>query len=144
MLELNLSDNWIGPPGGRAIWDMLRENCFITILDVSNNPITSAPSTMLAFSEALKNNTQIVELNLSGTLLDDSACPYLAEVLINNTRLETLNLSHNRISEKGGAILAPSIAENAYLKNLDISWNLIRGKGAKALIDGIGVSRPFF
>ena len=32
ILELDLSDNWLGQKGGIAVCEMLKENCFITNL----------------------------------------------------------------------------------------------------------------
>jgi len=32
VLKLDVCDNWLGPQGGNAVCEMLKENCFITEL----------------------------------------------------------------------------------------------------------------
>lgn len=51
--------------GGLAIIDMLKENCYITHLDISNNNITSTGAYALA--DTLTANSTVVHCNLSGT-----------------------------------------------------------------------------
>jgi Ran GTPase-activating protein (RanGAP) involved in mRNA processing and transport len=76
-----VADNGIGPDGGIGLWDMLSENIFITHLDLSKNPLGSSAAYLSKMETAMIDNSQIIELNLSCTDLNDDAAPYLAKII---------------------------------------------------------------
>lgn len=59
-----MSYNGLGAEGGLAIIDMLKENCFISHIDLSNNHIGSAGAFGLA--EMLSFNNTVTHIDFSG------------------------------------------------------------------------------
>ena len=58
------------------------------------------------FAEALKENTAMTLLDLSGNIIGDEGCAALAEAMKETITLETAHLSENNIGDAGYAVLA--------------------------------------
>ncbi|KAH9525763.1 hypothetical protein Btru_002300 [Bulinus truncatus] len=132
--SLDLTDNWLGLDGGLSVCEMLKENCFIAELNLSDNNLNKCATQLC---EIIQKNDTLRKVNLSGNGLDDASAPHLANLILTTTKLESLNLSHNHLGEKSGLILGPAISENLCLKELDLSWNHLRRKGAIAVAVGV-------
>ena len=72
--EVDLSDNSLGDYGARAMAGMLKEN------------------------------STLVNLNLSGNNFTDRSVEHLGSAIITNTKLQHLDLSHNSLGEHAGSI----------------------------------------
>ncbi|XP_055861450.1 leucine-rich repeat-containing protein 74B-like isoform X1 [Biomphalaria glabrata] len=131
---LDLTDNWLGVDGGLALCEMLKENCFITDLNLSDNNLNKCAAQLC---EIIQKNDTLRKVNLSGNGFDDVSAIHLTNLILTTTKLESLNLSHNRLGEKAGLMLGPAISENLCLKELDLSWNHLRRKGAIAVAAGV-------
>ncbi len=83
--------------------------------------------------EALKGNSSLTELNLSGNNIGDHGATGLAGALKKNTSLRELNLFGNNIGDVGAAGLAGALDENSSLTWLDLSANKIGDDGTTAL-----------
>ncbi|XP_017306797.1 leucine-rich repeat-containing protein 74B isoform X2 [Ictalurus punctatus] len=136
--QLNLRDNGMEGEGGAAIADMLKENLYITEIDLSENRLGECG--IKALASMLLENTSLISLNLSGNHLDERAAKHLAPALTKNQHLQHLDLSHNRLGEAAGELLGAAVAENTGMKSLSLSWNCIRGKGAIALAKGLSAN----
>ncbi|CAL1544492.1 unnamed protein product [Lymnaea stagnalis] len=131
---LDLTDNWLGFEGGMAVCEMLKENCFITELNLSDNHLNKCAEHLC---QTIERNDTLRRVSLSGNGFDDITAQHIANMILTTTKLEYLNLSHNNLGEKSGLLLGPAISENLCLKELDLSWNHLRRKGAVAVAAGV-------
>merc|ERR1739848_74261 len=66
-----------------------------------NNIKNIAVKTLVDYAEALRNNTNLVELSMVSTRTNDTIACTLAESLRHNKTLKKLNLETNFVSQKG-------------------------------------------
>lgn len=80
-----------------------------------------------------QKSTRLIDLNLSGNDLA-LMIPPLTYVLRNNTNLLNLNLSNCNITYQGLSFLANALAENTCLQSLDISNNPLSGETDEGIL----------
>lgn len=107
---------------------LLNDPTLIT-LDLSGIYIGDAKE----FATALRINTTLTALNLSGYILGATRATELASALRENATLTTLNVSHNVLGPTGAAELASALRDNTTLMTLNLSYNVIGAAGAKEL-----------
>ncbi|KAL8613986.1 hypothetical protein ACOMHN_023221 [Nucella lapillus] len=134
ILTLDLTDNWLDYEGGLSVCDMLRENCFITDLNLSDNRLKTCAAELC---QTFMQNSTLKRLSLAGNDFDDRAAEYFAEFITAPSKVEYLDLSRNQLCEAAGLCLGPAISENVNIKELDLSWNHFRRKGAMAVAQGV-------
>ena len=98
-----------GPEGGDYIARLLRENFYISELDLAQNKIQSPGAQ--AISMTLIDNSSIKKLNLSWNELKNKDAVYLTEAIRVNQTLTWLDLSHNGFAEEAGLLFG----EGSYL-----------------------------
>ncbi|KAJ3443128.1 leucine rich repeat family protein [Anaeramoeba flamelloides] len=82
------------------------------------------PEGMIAFSEALKVNQTLTNLNLTWNQIgNEEGIQSLSEALKINHTLICLNLSRNQIGAEGMQALSESLKSNQNLTHLNLSWN---------------------
>ncbi|XP_077991353.1 uncharacterized protein LOC144445611 [Glandiceps talaboti] len=131
VVALDFEDNCIEGNGGKFISDMLKENCYITDLNLGMNKLGSIGAK--AVGNMLENNTTLRCVNLSGNGFGDKDAEPFTMALKSNYRLKELTLSHNQFSEVGGEFIGEAIASNDTIERLDLSWNHLRQKGSIAI-----------
>ncbi|KAH3743046.1 Protein tyrosine and serine/threonine kinase [Pelomyxa schiedti] len=94
----------------------LSENHFLTMLDLSNNRITTTEP----LAECLSRNRALTWLNLASNVIGDSAVP-LFRVLSQNRTLTYLNLGGLIIASQEGTTLTRYLSHNHTLLYLDLS-----------------------
>ncbi|XP_060118211.1 leucine-rich repeat-containing protein 74A [Heteronotia binoei] len=134
--HLELDDNWILGEGTTYLVQMLRENCYIQELNISNNHLDTEGAEAIC-RMFLDNISNIRAIQLAGNNFREEAAPYFSESLMGNYRVMELDLSHNEFAEKGGELLGQMLANNVSLEVLKLSWNHVRMKGAVALSAGL-------
>ncbi|KAJ7345027.1 hypothetical protein JRQ81_000977 [Phrynocephalus forsythii] len=134
--HLELEDNWILGEGTTYLVQMLRENCYIQEMNISNNNLNTdgAEAICRMFYHNISN---IRAIQLAGNNFREQSALYFSESLTANYRVMELDLSHNEFAEKGGEQLGQMLANNESLEILDLSWNHLRMKGAVALSAGL-------
>ena len=115
--------------------EALKSNTTLTELHVSGNGIGDAGAAGLA--EALKSNTTLTVLKIYGNDIGEAGAAGLAEALKSNTTLTVLNISGNGIGDAGAAGLAEALKSNTTLTELDIFHNLIGEAGAAGLAEAL-------
>ena len=80
-----------------------------------------------------------IDTNICVNLNDDDVI-VITEAIKDNNNLINLNLSGNHITKRGGYAIASMIKENKSLRIIDLSWNKIRDMGILAIIKAIQVS----
>jgi hypothetical protein len=104
----------------QVVLNQLKDN-EIEKLDLSHKGLTSHQITLLA--EALKTNTMLKMLELSGNQIGDAGAEKLADALKSNTALMELGLSSNQIGNVGADKLADALKSNTTLTKLDLNRN---------------------
>ena len=142
LTELNFSSHVIPS----KIWvDIMQETMQIATIQKLNIPSNGiSDDEAVIFSECLKTNTTLIELDMSGRgNITSKGTNAIAEALKVNNTLQKLNISYN-ISFTDGADGAIAFSEclktNTVLIELDISWNNIRHEGAIAIAEALKVN----
>ena len=97
---------------------------------LSNN--LRVPSFIHSLVEALKENTSITSLEITGSdqhgsrNVDDTVVALLAPALAQNTSITAINFSHNMISDIGVSSLVEALIENTSITTIDLSYNQLR------------------
>ncbi|XP_067260695.1 ribonuclease inhibitor-like isoform X6 [Chanodichthys erythropterus] len=91
-----------------------------------------------ALTSALRSNSHLRELNLTGNKIGDEGLTLLSDGLKDpHCKLETLRLSYCNITAEGCAALTSALRSNSHLRELDLSDNKIGGEGLTLLSDGL-------
>ena len=151
--ELNLSNNALGPEGGKAIAEALAGNAVLTTLNLARNYLCGLdekqgadsqldstsydPSGIIALAEALAGNAGLTELNVELNYIGPEGGKAIADALTKNKVLTNLNLANNDLSRKDDATgiqsLADALKSNQVLKSLNLFSNAIGIVGANAI-----------
>ncbi|KAG0050367.1 hypothetical protein BGZ90_007077, partial [Linnemannia elongata] len=87
LTTLDLRDNSIGPNGGQALSEALKNNSTLTTLDLGINSIGEHGTQ--ALSEALKTNSTLTTLKLRRNSIGENGAQALSEALKTNSTLTT-------------------------------------------------------
>jgi Ran GTPase-activating protein (RanGAP) involved in mRNA processing and transport len=145
LLELNLSQNEIGPVSAKALFNyLINASCTLERLILNSADVDDYECER--FVEAIKDNKSLLELELShnkigsaenlNTVMPDliTGGEALADLLRSeNCRLKSLKLDWNLIRMDGAIDLANSIASNKTLTFLDLSYNSLSTQGGSKL-----------
>ena len=112
--KLNLSGNRVGAEGLRSLCGALVTNTSLTELDLSLCSIVVSENNGRVLTEMLRRNNTLKVLNLSWSILTESACHYIATGLKDNTSLRELNLSDCGLTDRGVEILSTGL--NNYIE----------------------------
>jgi len=119
----------LGDGGVKKICEALKENTSVKALDLSGNRVGAEG--VEAICDLLKENETIEVLYLEDNRIDDEDCEELAHRLKKNKTLKQLSLSGNQITSKGAKAIAHALKKNDTLEALWLNRNKIRDGGAK-------------
>jgi len=145
LLELNLSQNEIGPVSAKALFDyLINASCTLERLILNSADVDDYGCER--FVEAIKDNKSLLELELShnkigsaenlNTVMPDlvTGGEALADLLRSeHCHLQSLKLDWNMIRMEGAIHIANSIASNKTLTFLDLSYNSLSTQGGSKL-----------
>ena len=97
--------------------------------------------TIIVLAEALKVNTTVQSILVTGYKLVDDGASCLADALKQNSTLTTLHLHGSCILEDGGADLADALKVNTTLTELILPINRIGDQGAARFADALRVNK---
>jgi len=90
---------------------------------------------------ALKTNTSLRKLDISGNKYSDAAVDALVACLSKNSTLRTLEVNDSHISKRGITIFAKNLPGFASLKVLNIAGNEFGEEAAECLVRGLKYNR---
>jgi Ran GTPase-activating protein (RanGAP) involved in mRNA processing and transport len=111
--------------------EAIKYNKSIKNLDISSNKLNE-----ILFSKiynCLKNNLNIIHLNLSNNSIGENSANLLNEIINTNIFMESLIIKNIYLKDKGLKIMENALIENKTLKNLDISSNYFSSESAEIL-----------
>ncbi|XP_061058460.1 NLR family member X1 [Eubalaena glacialis] len=132
--KLGLQLNSLGPEACRDLRDLLlHDQCQVTTLRLSNNPLTAAGVALLV--EGLAGNTSLKHLSLLHTGLGDEGLELLAAQLDRNQQLQELNVAYNGAGDTAALALAKAAREHPSLELLHLYFNELSSECRQALRD---------
>jgi Ran GTPase-activating protein (RanGAP) involved in mRNA processing and transport len=87
--------------------------------------------------DALKVDTSVTSIYLSGNAIGDEGASALADALMVNTSVTSIDLSSNQISDMGASALADALKVNRLVTSINLAGNGIGAEGAFALADAL-------
>ena len=115
--------------------ECLKEDDTLQELNMSNNRITNEGAKMIG--EAIKVNKTLQKLDISNNSISDDGAAAISDGLKCNISLQELNMSDNQIANEGAKMIGEAIKVNKTLQKLDISGKSISDDGAAAISDGL-------
>ncbi|KAI4903206.1 hypothetical protein NFI96_026590 [Prochilodus magdalenae] len=134
--ELDLSNNDMRDSGVKLLLDGLKKrDCKLQKLRLGWCKLSAGSCKML--TSVFSSSLQLTELDLSNNDLKDSGVKFLSGGLENPCcKLETLRLSGCLVTEEGCSYLASALTSNlSFLKELDLSYNYPGESGIKLLTE---------
>ncbi|XP_036179921.1 NLR family member X1 [Myotis myotis] len=132
--KLGLQLNSLGPEACRDLRELLlHDQCQVTTLRLSNNPLTAAGVASLV--EGLAGNTSLTHLSLLHTGLGDEGLELLAAQLQHNQRLQELNVAYNGAGDTAALAVAKAAWEHPSLQLLHLYFNELSSEGRQLLRD---------
>lgn len=131
--SLKMQSNYIGPEGSIAISELLKNNNYLTHINLAGNPlgykgIKNICNAIELFPNALE------ELLLNFTQCNNYCSKDIYNMLIKNTRLKVISLIGNFLNNEGIDIILSSLRVNNTLEELSIGENRnYNAKGFKNL-----------
>ena len=110
-----------------------------SIINLSN--IRMSNITVATFSEFLKNNICLLELNLSKNNIGRNGIIAIAKAIQVNTLLQKFDISECQVADDGAAAISDSLKCNHSLQELKLSQNNITSDGAKKIAEAIQVNK---
>jgi Ran GTPase-activating protein (RanGAP) involved in mRNA processing and transport len=131
---LQLSNNRLTSRGADLILSQLTKHT--QFIDLSNNNIGSIGCSHLQ-NLLVSKGAKVLELNLEGNKLGDSAIKPLLDAIAGNNTIKKLNISKNFLSFASAATIARMLTENGSIEEFYMRWNQMNGAGGAAIIKGI-------
>jgi Ran GTPase-activating protein (RanGAP) involved in mRNA processing and transport len=111
--------------------EAIKYNKSIKNLDISSNQLNEILFSKLY--KCLKNNSNIIHLNLSNNSIGENSAIFLNEIINTNIFMESLIIKNIYLKDKGLKIIEHTLKENKTLKILDISSNYFTFESAEIL-----------
>lgn len=138
--SLKLKNEDIDDDGAEALCDALKHNTVVTSLNLSGSKIGGTLVRLRAIANVLAHNSTLENLDLRATERGNAGATILAEGLEKNRGLKSLLLNGNRIGPEGGEALAYVVKMNATLKELSLGRNGIGSRGAQAIAEALSTN----
>ena len=130
LMELDMSGNNFTSKGVSAIAEAIQVNTTLQKLNISHN-FAIFDDVAIVFSECLKTNITLIELDISGENItsDHEGVIAIEKAIQVNTTLQRLNISHN--FDDIAIVFSKCPKTNTTLIELGMSWNNITSKGER-------------
>jgi Ran GTPase-activating protein (RanGAP) involved in mRNA processing and transport len=127
LASLKLDQFWIDTSGAEALENLVAVNTSLTVLDLRSTLLfVQSRSQVYAVLEALKENSVLTSVNLSGNQLAHAGAQLLGE---------------NQLAHAGARLLVEIVQYHPTLTDLDISYNGIREEHIRGLADALSINR---
>ena len=132
--ELLLHSNLISIEGSLSIANLIKDNKFLLILNISYNPLYSEGVGNIC--ESITNNTNVLEeLLIDDTKCNDFCVTKMVTMLKKNKKLSVLSINSNKFTNKGIDSILSTLRYNSNLKKLSLLEHYIDSKAFINLAD---------
>ena len=135
MEELDVSRNYLQTMGVRKITKSLQNVYTLKKLNICYNSITNDAADDIAI--VIMCNTQMEELDVSGTDLQTTGIMKIAKSLLHSCALKKLYINKNNITDKAANDITDVIKCNPHLQEFDISINNLQVPGITRIARGL-------
>ncbi|PWN46630.1 putative ran GTPase activating protein 1 [Violaceomyces palustris] len=115
--EVHFGGNTLGVEACQALADVLRTKPTLKIADFADiftgRLISEIPDALRALCDALQDNTNLVELNLSDNAFGGRSAEPMVNFLTHNHHFSVLKLNNNGLGVTGGTIVANALIDAA-------------------------------
>lgn len=125
--NLILKNNKIGPEGSVSLCELLKDNKFLNILDLSSNNLKTEGIKNIC-NALIGNNNNLEQLLIDNNKCNDYCCDSLFNMLSNNKKLFVISLIGNFFTNKGVDKILSTLRKNNTLKQISIGDNKIDSK----------------
>eukprot|EP00754_Rhynchopus_humris_P035644 Rhum_TRINITY_DN17182_c0_g1::Rhum_TRINITY_DN17182_c0_g1_i1::g.165443::m.165443 len=138
--HIELCNCYVNDEGCRAICEALKGNTFLKHLNLSGNNFGSESADHLR--DLLLGNTSLESLLLEWNSLGMKPVPFarLCEAVACSKTLTSIDLRNNRIGYESAHAVAKMVEANSSLTQLDLRWNRIGPKGGDLVAQAMGVN----
>ena len=135
--KIQLTNNSVEVSGLSVLAHCLKENKRVKILDLSHNKINFKKEESWEIFESLISHCSLVQLNLSGNKLQNTAGTEIFHFLKTNTSLENLNLSYCGFTASVSSSIASAIEVNKTLRALNLLGNNLTADSQVEILHGL-------
>lgn len=137
--SLMLNGNKCGELGSQEVGALIQaEACALQKFDLSFQRLDNGMILNISpLTQALKHNTSLQSLDLTGNGLNDSAALQIAEAVVHNRTLRELYLARNKFTDVGVTAIARTLPHMQGLKKLSLWGNPFGEDGARELLNGM-------
>jgi Ran GTPase-activating protein (RanGAP) involved in mRNA processing and transport len=142
LTQLVFRDNSLSAPACRMIFDLIRTNPKLSVLEITDNGMSD--DLLADLSEILKRlpqNRDPISLKLRHNAFTANGALFIAQALEQNVPVAWLDLRNNPgLADLGIERIALAITENTHLRGLDLSGTGCADLGAAALSEALSVN----
>ncbi|XP_067875424.1 NLR family CARD domain-containing protein 3-like isoform X2 [Heterodontus francisci] len=129
---LNLTNNKLTNTGVKILCHALKnQDCKLQILSLKHNSLTYDCCEELA--SALKENSELLELDISANKITDSGVRLLCQIAKNNSKMQCLRICSSDLSAKCCQDLASLLVDLRTIDKLYLNFNVLGDSGVKYL-----------
>ena len=125
--KLLLQSNLIGIEGSKAIAELLKNNIYLKVLNIANNPLLSEGINNITDS-ILNNKNVLTELLINYTDCGDYCLNKIIDILKNNKKLTVFSIIGNKFSNKGIDKILSTLRMNSTLRKLSLGSKYINSQ----------------
>ena len=138
--ELHLQSNYIGVDGSVALAELIKDNEYLKVLNLADNPLLSEGINNICDSIA-KNKNVLSELLINSTKCNDFCASKIANMLKISKTLILLSLLGNKFTNKGIDMILSTLRMNDTLKQISIGNNYLNSDAFIHLADYLAFNK---
>ena len=138
--ELHLQSNLIGINGGEYIAELIKDNHYLKVLNITDNPLQSKG--IINICDAITNSeNEISELLINSTKCNDYCIEKISEMLKTNKKLKIFTATENKFTNKGVDKILSTLRTNNTLLQISIGNKYIDSSAFDNLDDYLSFNK---
>lgn len=138
--ELHLQSNLIGINGSESLAELIKDNNYLKVLNITDNPLQSKG--IINICDSITNNKNAIsELLINGTKCNDYCIENITKMLRVNKKLKIFTLSENKFTNKGVDKILSTLRKNDTLLQISIGNKYINSTAFENLADYLSFNK---
>ena len=138
--ELYIQSNFIGIEGSLSIAELIKDNEYLKILNLADNPLQSEGINNIC--DSITNNKNVLsELLINYTKCNDFSVSKIVNMLKRNKNLSVLTLIGNKFTNKGVDMILSTLRMNNTLKQISLGNNYLNSNAFINLADYLSFNK---